>query len=62
MENKEVKKEASEIIETETWLKVKGKAVYLKVDGVDGLYITSLDSLKRLTNGEIKGVKLGKFA
>lgn len=62
MEKETKQNKASEIIETETWLNVKGKAVYLKVDGVEGLFITSLDSLKRLTDGEIKGVKLGKFA
>lgn len=72
------KNEASEsrstggIQKTNTWLNVKGKAVYLNIPEGDVklidteygrkiVFITSLDSIKRLVSGEIQGVNLGTF-
>lgn len=64
----------SGIVKTDTWLNVKGKAVFLNIPKKDiklvknGKYgervsfITSLDSIKRLADGEIEGVNLGTFA
>jgi hypothetical protein len=62
------------IVETESWLNISpnGKAVYLNIPEKDVIIteseygkkvvmITSVDSLRRLLDGEIKGVKLGRF-
>lgn len=43
---------------------MKGKAAYVNID-VEGetiSFITSVSQLERLVNGEIGGLRLGKFA
>ncbi len=47
------------IVETDNWLSLGGKAFFIKVDGKD--YMTSQANIKRLLDGEIKGVKLGQL-
>lgn len=60
------------IIPSKTWLNTHGNAVFLNMPKEDVritkskygdkvVLITSLDSLKRLVDGEIAGVNLGRF-
>lgn len=60
------------IQKTNTWLNVHNKAVYLNIPEADiklvnteygkkAVFVTSLDSIKRLASGEIQGVNLGTF-
>lgn len=74
------KKEASEsdnskkgsIVPTDSWINVKGKAVYVNIPEKDVIlvsteygkrlsFITSLDSLKKMVDGTTQGTKLGRF-
>jgi hypothetical protein len=57
------------IVETDSWMNRKGKAIYVSVMEADCefddngrmTFITSVSNLERFASGEIKGVKLGKF-
>jgi hypothetical protein len=62
----------SGIEQTESWLNVHGNAVYLNIPESDIkiteseygnklVMVTSLKSLKKLVDGEIAGVNLGRF-
>lgn len=53
---------------TTSWINAKGKAVYVNIAEADinvkdgrVAFITSLSNLKRLVEGEIGGVNLGRF-
>lgn len=71
--DRETENNGSGIQATDSWINVKGKAVYVNIPEKDvklvknGKYgkrvsfITSLDSLQRLVDGEIGGVNLGTF-
>jgi len=62
------------IVPTDSWLNRKDNAVYVNIPekdvvlivGTDGKkrlsFITSVNSLARIVNGEIKGTNLGKFS
>jgi hypothetical protein len=63
------KRESSGIVPTDSWIYLKGKAVYVNIaesdiDVKDGRvsFITSASNLQRLVEGEIGGINLGKFA
>lgn len=63
----------SGFVDTKAWINVHGKAVYVNIPEEDitivenkkygnrATFVTSLDSLRRLLEGEIQGVKLSKF-
>lgn len=45
------------IIDVEAWMNTGGKGFFVKIDGKE--YITSIESVQALLNGEKQGVKLG---
>ena len=60
--------QSSGIEPTTSWINAKGKAIYVNIAEadlrvIDGrvAFITSLSNLKRLVEGEIGGVNLGRF-
>lgn len=53
----ESQSEKREIIDADAWMNLGGKGFFVKIDGKE--YITSIDSVKALLNGEKQGVKLG---
>lgn len=55
--SKERKPMAKEIVEVDAWMNTGGKGFFVKIDGKE--YITSIESVKALLNGEKQGVKLG---
>lgn len=46
-----------EIIDVDAWMNTGGKGFFVKIDGKE--YITSIESVQALLNGEKQGVKLG---
>lgn len=46
-----------EIVDVDAWMNTGGKGFFVKIEGKE--YITSIDSVKALLNGEKQGVKLG---
>lgn len=45
------------IVDVDAWINIGGKGVFVKIEGKE--YITSIESVKALLNGEKQGVKLG---
>lgn len=45
--------------EVDAWLNIGGKAFFVKIEGVS--YMTSIDSVRDLLDGNKKGVKLGRI-
>lgn len=45
------------IIDVEAWMNTGGKGFFVKIEGKE--YITSIESVQALLNGEKQGVKLG---
>lgn len=53
----ETQSERREILDADAWMNLGGKGFFVKIDGKE--YITSIDSVKALLNGDKQGVKLG---
>lgn len=59
---------SGKIVPTDSWINVKGKAIYVNISEKDVRvvngrvsFITSLVSIQDLASGEKQGVKLGRF-